>query len=209
MASVDNADTAQRWDSAYEHGDATYSRFQERPGRSLAMFERAGVTPEDSVIDVCGGAARLVDELVARRFGDLAVLDVSEVGLGHARARLGADAERVTWLVADVLGWAPARTYRVWHDRAVFHFLTAEDDQRRYLHALHAATTPGAVAIFGCFALDGPSSCSGLPVARYDPAGIAERLGERWQLVADDREEPSTPGQVVQPFSWAALRRMS
>jgi hypothetical protein len=209
MEPVDNAGTAQRWDSAYEHGEATCSWFQERPSRSLAMFERAGVTPEDSAIDVGGGAARFVDELVARRFCDLTVLDVSEVGLGHARARLRADAERVTWLVADVLGWAPARTYRVWHDRAVFHFLTAEDDQRRYLHALHAATTPGAVAIFGCFALDGPSSCSGLPVARYDPAGIAERLGETWQLVADDREEHTTPGRLVQPFSWAALRRMS
>jgi SAM-dependent methyltransferase len=209
MKPVGNAGTAQHWDSAYEHGEATCSWFQERPSRSLAMFERAGITCEDSVIDVGGGAARLVDELVARGFCDLTVLDVSEVGLGHARARLGADAQRVAWLVADVRGWAPARTYRVWHDRAVFHFLTAEDDRRRYLHALHAATTPGAVAIFGCFALDGPSSCSGLPVARDDPAGIAERLGERWHLVADDREEHTTPSGVVQPFSWAALRRMN
>ena len=126
---------------------------------------------------------------------------------GTAQRWNSAYGEGVTWLAADVLGWAPARTYRVWHDRAVFHFLTAQDDQRRYLHALHAATMPGAVAIFGCFALDGPSSCSGLPVARYDPAGIAERLGERWQLVADDREEHTTPAMVVQPFSWAALRR--
>lgn len=204
MEPMDDTGTAQRWNSAYEHGDATCIWFEERPGRSLAMFERAGVTPEDSVIDVGGGAARLVDELLARRFCDLTVLDVSEVGLGIARARLEADGEGVTWLAADVLGWAPARTYRVWHDRAVFHFLTAQDDQRRYLHA---ATMPGAVAIFGCFALDGPSSCSGLPVARYDPAGIAERLGERWQLVADDREEHTTPAMVVQPFSWAALRR--
>ena len=209
MEPMDDVGTTQRWDSAYEQSDATRRWFEERPRRSLAMFEPAGVTSEDSVIDVGGGAARLVDELVACRFGDLAVLDVSEVGLGHARARLGADAERVTWLVADVLRWAPARTYRVWHDRAVFHFLTAQDDQRRYLHAFHASTTPGAVAIFGCFALDGPSSCSGFPVACYDPAGIAARLGERWQLVADDREAHTTPGGVVQPFSWAALRRMS
>lgn len=115
----------------------------------------------------------------------------------------------MTWLVADVLRWAPARTYAVWHDRAVFHFLTAEESQRHYLRALHAATTLGAVAIFGCFALDGPSSCSGLPVDRYDAANIAERLGERWQLVADDREEHTTPDEVVQPFTWAALRRRS
>jgi SAM-dependent methyltransferase len=209
MEAVDEEGTASHWDGAYEQGDASCSWFQERPDRSLAMFERAGVAPGDSVIDVGGGTARLVDELVARGFGDLTVLDVSEVGLGLARSRLGADAERVTWLVADVLDWVPARTYRVWHDRAVFHFLTAEGDQRRYLRALRAATTDGSVAIFGCFALGGPSSCSGLPVARYDSAGIAERLGPRWQLVAEDREEHVTPTHVVQPFSWAALRRTS
>lgn len=204
---MDSAGAAQHWDDAYAHGDTTRSWFQEQPGRSLAMLDRAGVTQEDSVIDIGGGAARLVDELVARRFGDVTVLDISDIGLSLARARLGADTERVTWLVADVLRWAPVRTYRVWHDRAVFHFLIAEDDQRRYLDALDAATGPGAVAVFGCFALDGPSTCSGLPVARYDAAGIAARLGETWELVADDREEHTTPGQVVQPFSWAALRR--
>ena len=204
---MDSAGAAKHWDDAYAQGDATRSWFQEQPGRSLAMLERAGVTQEDSVIDIGGGAARLVDELVARRFRDVTVLDISDIGLSHARARLGADTERVTWLVADVLRWTPVRTYRVWHDRAVFHFLTAEDDQRRYLDALDAATAPGAVAVFGCFALDGPSSCSGLPVARYDAADIAARLGEKWELVADDREEHTTPGQVVQPFSWAALRR--
>ncbi len=209
MGCVGDAGMGQHWDRAYGHGDATCSWFQERPNGSLAMFERAGVTSDDSVIDVGGGAARLVDELVARHFRDVTVLDVSEVGLGHDRARLRADADRVTWLVADVLDWAPTLTYRVWHDRAVFHFLTTEEDQHRYLHALHAATRPGSVAIFGCFDLDGPSSCSGLPVARYDPAGIAERVGQRWELVAEDREEHTTPSGFVQPFSWAALRRTS
>jgi hypothetical protein len=208
MEPMDTASTAQHWDRSYGQGDITRSWFQERPDRSLAMLERAGITPEDSVIDVGGGAARLVDELVARRFSDLTVLDVSEVGLRQTRTRLGVDAERVTWLVADVLRWAPARTYRVWHDRAVFHFLATQEDQRRYLHALRAATAPAALAIFGCFALDGPSSCSGLPVTRYDPAGVAACLGQEWQLVAEDREEHTTPSQMVQPFSWAALRRV-
>jgi len=209
MDEVSEPGTARHWDSAYEEGDASCSWFEERPGRSLDMLERAGVTPRDSVIDVGGGTARLVDELIARGFGDLTVLDVSEVALSRARSRLRARADRVTWLVADLLEWVPARTYRVWHDRAVFHFMTAEDDQRRYLEALHAATSAGAVAIFGCFAVDGPSSCSGLPVARYEPAGLAERLGEQWQLVAEGREEHTTPTRVVQPFSWAALRRTS
>jgi SAM-dependent methyltransferase len=209
MDEVNDRGTARHWDRAYEQGDASCSWFEERPDRSLAMSERSGVTPRDSLIDVGGGTARLVDELVARGYRDLTVLDVSEVGLAQARSRLGARADRVTWLVADVLEWVPARTYRVWHDRAVFHFMTTEDDQHRYLDGLHAATSAGAVAIFGCFALDGPSSCSGLPVARYDPAAIAERLGEQWQLVAEDREEHTTPTRVVQPFSWAALRRTS
>ena len=140
------------------------------------MFDKSAVTATDSVIDIGGGAAPLVDELLARRFEDLTVLDISPLALGHSQSRLGADAARVTWLVADILEWEPQRSYRVWHDRAVFHFLTPEADQLRYQHTLDQATAPGSTAILGCFAADGPQYCSGLPVARHEPADLAERL---------------------------------
>ncbi len=198
---------AQHWDVAYAQGGATRSWFQERPAFSLDMFEKSAVTAKDSVIDIGGGAAPLADELLASGFEDLTVLDISKVGLGHAQTRLGANAARVTWLVADILEWEPQRSYRVWHDRAVFHFLTIEADRHRYLHTLQRATTPGSVAIFGCFATDGPQYCSGLPVARYEPADLAELLGSRWQLITHTHEKHTTPAGATQSFSWIALRR--
>lgn len=149
----------------------------------------------------------LVDVLVSRGFSDLSVLDISPVGLDTAKARLGADAHRVSWLVTDLRTWQPGRTYRVWHDRAVFHFLTTVEARARYTDTLRAATDAGSVAVFGCFALDGPESCSGLPVARYDAAALAEQLGPEWTLIAQAREEHRTPGGGIQPFTWASFRR--
>lgn len=102
---------------------------------------------------------------------------------------------------------APRRRYQVWHDRAAFHFLVADRARDRYLRTLHAATTPDAVAVFGCFASDGPQQCSGLPVARYGPDELAAELGREWTLVSHAREDHITPGGVVQPFTWAAFSR--
>jgi len=199
--------TAAHWDRAYGQGEDSRSWYQDRPVESLRMLDAAGVRPEHGVLDVGGGAARLVDALLHRGYADLSVLDVSATGLGYARARLGAAADRVRWLVADVREWRPDRRFHAWHDRAVFHFLTTADDRGRYLATLREATAPGSVAVFGCFAPDGPPSCSGLPVARYDPAGLADTLGPGWHLVTAEREEHTTPAARIQPFTWAAFRR--
>jgi hypothetical protein len=205
VASVVGA--AEHWDGAYAHGDTTRSWFQHQPAVSLRMIDITAVWPDDSVIDVGGGASVLIDALLARGFGDVTVLDVSKAGLDIARRRLGSAADRVHWLRTDILTWQPQRTYRVWHDRAVLHFLTTGRAQRQYLHALHAATVTTAVAIFGCFAPDGPQQCSGLPVARYGPAELAAVLDKRWTLRAEDRERHTTPTGAIQPFTWAAFRR--
>jgi trans-aconitate methyltransferase len=127
------------------------------------MLDAAGVTPSASVIDAGGGASTLADALLERGFADVTVLDVSSAGLKAARERLGPAAERVRWVVADLLDWRAERTYQVWHDRAVLHFLTAENDRRHYLDALHAATAANAVAVFGTFARTGHS---GAPACR-------------------------------------------
>jgi hypothetical protein len=103
----------------------------------------------------------------------------------------------------------PGRRYRAWHDRAVFHFLTTARQRRNYMHTLSAATDPSAVAVFGCFALDGPEQCSGLLVARYSPAQLAAELGGEWRLISQDREEHITPAGLIQPFTWVALRKQA
>jgi trans-aconitate methyltransferase len=198
---------ASHWDDAYAQGEATRSWFEEQPGMSLRMLGTAGVSAAGAVIDVGGGASSLARTLLDRGFRDITVLDVSVTGMQYARRRLGPRAEQVRWVTADVLTWQPGRRYRAWHDRAVFHFLTTARQRRNYMHTLSAATDPGAVAVLGCFAPDGPEQCSGLPVARYSPAQLAGELGGKWRLIGQDREEHITPAGLIQPFTWVALRK--
>lgn len=203
------ARAAAHWDAAYAEGDGTRSWFEKHPGMSLRMLESAGVSAADAVIDVGGGASPLARMLLDRGFGDLTVLDISAAGMQHAQDRLGSRADQVHWLTADIRSWQPPRRYRAWHDRAVYHFLTTEDHRQQYLHTLDAATAPGAIAVFGCFAPDGPQCCSGLPVSRYSPAQLARQAGAKWQLITQDREEHITPAGTIQPFTWVALRKQS
>lgn len=199
--------TAGHWDDAYRLGNTTRSWFQEQAQRSLRMLDAAGVRPSDSLIDIGGGASTLVDALLERGHDDLTVLDISAEGLRTAQDRLGVNAGRVRWLTADLRDWASDRTWNVWHDRAVLHFFTTDADRDRYLQALGSGTGPGSLAVLATFAPDGPQHCSGLPVERYDAAGLSALLGPGWQLLADTREEHSTPAGAVQPFTWAAFRR--
>jgi trans-aconitate methyltransferase len=206
---ADQAEAAAHWDAAYALGDGTRSWFAAYPGMSLRMLASAGVSAADALIDVGGGASPLTGALLDRGFRDLTVLDISAAGIRHARDRLGSRAGQVHWLTADVLSWHPPRHYRAWHDRATYHFLTIDEHRQQYLHTLGAATAPGAIAVFGCFAPDGPQHCSGLPVARYSPAQLARQIGAKWRLISQDREEHITPAGTIQPFTWIALRRQS
>jgi trans-aconitate methyltransferase len=206
---TDQAPVAAHWDASYAEGDDTRSWFEKHPGMSLRMLASAGVSAADALIDVGGGASPLARALLDRGFGNLTVLDISATGIQQARDRLGSWAGQVHWLTADVLSWHPRRHYRAWHDRAAYHFLTLDEDRQQYLRTLNAATAAGAVAVFGCFAPDGPQHCSGLPVARYSPAQLARQLGTRWLLISQDREEHVTPAGTIQPFTWIALRRQS
>jgi hypothetical protein len=198
---------AEHWDQTYRLGDATRSWFQPTATQSLRMLDAAGVTPPDPVVDVGGGASRLVDELVARDFRDVTVVDVSAEAVRFARDRLGEEAGRVQWLVRDVLTWAPERAWRCWHDRAVLHFFTTSTARDAYLRCLQAGTMTGSVAIIATFAPDGPERCSGLPVARYDAKQLADLLGSAWRLVAVAREIHTTPSGAIQPFTWTTFRR--
>ncbi len=177
---ADQAEAAAHWDGAYAQGDGTRSWSEKHPDMSLRMLDAAGVSAADALIDVGGGASPLIGALLDRGFGDLTVLDISATGMQHARDRLGPRADQVHWLTADVLSWRPRRHYQAWHDRAAFHFLTIDEHRQQYLRTLDAATAPNAVAVFGCFAPDGPQHCSGLPVARYSQAQLACQIGTKW-----------------------------
>ncbi len=200
--------TREHWDGVYAaKGETEVSWYQPRPERSLAFINSTAPDLSAAILDVGGGASTLVDGLLAQGYSDLTVLDVSESALARSKARLGQRGGKVAWIVADITAWRPPRRWRVWHDRAVFHFLTATVDQDAYISALKAATLPGAMAVMSCFALDGPEKCSGLPVQRYSPATLAARLGGDFELVSQASERHMTPWQSEQNFSYAVLRR--
>lgn len=193
---------AEHWDQTYGQGDSTRSWYQQQPRMSLRMLELAGARPDHSLIDVGGGSGPLVDALLAQGFSDLTVLDISEAGLSYAQQRLATAAHQVIWLRADILSWRPERTYQLWHDRAVFHFLTDPASQQRYLTTLARAVEPGGRVVIATFAADGPTHCSGLPVARYSPETLASRLGSNFTVLATEREQHNTPAGGTQPFTW-------
>ncbi|MFI5286349.1 MAG: class I SAM-dependent methyltransferase [Candidatus Dormibacteria bacterium] len=181
------------------------SWYQPEPAMSLAIIDRLRVPKGAPVIDVGGGASLLVDRLLARGYTDLAVLDVSSTALEIARRRIG-DAASVRWLRKDILTWQPERRYALWHDRAVFHFLTNTAERAKYLSIMREALGESGALIIGTFASDGPESCSGLPVARYEAIDL-ERLLEGFTVVESSREEHVTPSGTVQPFTWIAATR--
>jgi len=198
-------DRQAHWNTAYTaKAEDQMSWFQAVPTRSLAAIAKA--SPKGSVIDVGGGASRLVDALLAAGRDDVTVLDISQVALDRAKARLGDRAAKVMWLCADITQWRPVRTWDVWHDRAVFHFLTDAAEQDAYIRALTAATHPGSAVILSTFALTGPERCSGLPVQRYDPAGLKVRLGNGFVLEDEALETHVTPWGATQDFAYAAFR---
>ena len=181
------------------------SWFQPRPETSLALIHGAGIAKTDALIDVGGGASRLVDALLAEGFSDVTVLDIAAGALAKSRARLGKDADRARWVAADITRWQPERKYRLWHDRAVFHFLTEPDDRAAYKRALEAALAPGGTAIIASFALDGPERCSGLSVRRYAPESLAMELGPAFTLTTHRHEAHTTPAGKLQQFQYSVF----
>jgi SAM-dependent methyltransferase len=201
-------DRTAHWEGVYaSKAENEVSWFQENPATSLDMIKSANPSPGAAIIDVGGGASRLVDALLSNGYRSIAVLDLSAKALESARARLGADAEGVDWIVADVTRWKPARSYDVWHDRAAFHFLTDPADRAAYLDRLRAALSPNGQAIIASFALDGPEKCSGLPVQRYDHATLAHELGPSFRLVETRTERHRTPWNSEQSFQFSRFAR--
>ncbi|MGD0188190.1 MAG: methyltransferase domain-containing protein [Roseiarcus sp.] len=201
------AERQAHWESVYTtKSEREVSWFQETPAPSLELLALIGATRRSAVIDVGGGASRLVDCLVAQGYEDITVLDLSPAALAAAKARLADQVDRIQWIAADVTTWAPSRAYDVWHDRAAFHFLVDSADQAAYVERLRRALRRGGAAIIGTFAPDGPPMCSGLPVARWDAASLGALLGPDFVLVDARLHEHVTPRGAKQRFQFATFR---
>lgn len=207
---MSNNERHAHWENVYQtKGERDVSWFQESPEISLDLIRATGANANSSIIDIGGGASRLVDTLVDEGFAAITVLDLSEKALATAKARLGPRAAGVQWIVADVTAWEPAQTYDVWHDRAAFHFLTEPKDRTAYVERILRAVRPGGHVIIGTFAPDGPERCSGLPVVRHDAASLVKILGTACELIESRNHAHQTPMGAIQRFQFSRFRRLS
>ncbi len=201
-------ETREHWRQVYEVKQPDeVSWFQRLPAPSLDALDRSGAGPGMALVDIGAGASTLADALLDRGWNDLTLVDISEPALEATRLRLGPKAGKVHWEIADICEWRPGRAFDVWHDRAVFHFLTEAGDRAGYKRALAGGTRPGSRVIVATFASDGPESCSGLPVRRYDAARLAAEFGDAFEPVADWRQTHVTPWGSEQRFQWCLFTR--
>jgi 2-polyprenyl-3-methyl-5-hydroxy-6-metoxy-1,4-benzoquinol methylase len=201
-------DTKKHWENVYgvKAPDAV-SWYRSHLETSLTLIERAVPDHSASIIDVGGGESTLVDDLVARGYKSITVLDVSETAITVTRKRLGRSAEQVRWLVADITKASLKQSsYDVWHDRAVFHFLTSIEQRNAYVRNVAIAVKTGGHIIVSTFGPEGPTKCSGLEVMRYDTESLHEEFGQRFRLVESSKELHRTPFGTTQQFLYCYCR---
>jgi ubiquinone/menaquinone biosynthesis C-methylase UbiE len=198
----------EHWEEIYRNkGPLNVSWYQQKPVLSLELIKNSGVEKDAGIIDIGGGASVLVDFLLEHGYSRLAVLDWSSAALEHARTRLGERAKEVQWFEADVRSFQPQNLFGLWHDRAVFHFLTEKSDRQAYIETLRKTLKPSGSVIIATFSLDGPRKCSGLDVVRYDEQAITAELGKEFELQEVRREIHLTPWQSEQSFIYFRFKR--
>ena len=198
----------------WEHVYATkktesVSWFQVHAEQSMRLIRGTGVPYSAGIIDVGGGASTLVDDLLSSGYCAVSVLDLAAAALSVAKARLGERASQVQWTEGDITKvLLPVHAFDVWHDRAVFHFLTSKEDREAYVDTVLRSVKPGGHVIVATFAEDGPIQCSGLPVMRYGPSKLHAEFGSPFSLVRHEREEHHTPFGTVQKFVYCYCRKL-
>ena len=202
-------DRQQHWNRVFDSkAEDDVSWFEALPATSLRLLDLAGLDVDTCVLDVGGGDSRLIDHLIARGLNCLAVLDISGVALARARARLGPASSIPIWIEADVTSDWSLKPMDIWHDRAVFHFLTEREDRDRYRSQLLRTLKADGAAILATFAEDGPEKCSGLPVVRYSPESLAAELGNDLTMLESVSHVHTTPWGSTQSFLYCLFRRV-
>lgn len=201
-------DRKKHWEDVYaSKGPEQCSWYQVRPDISLALISSSGIRPDASVIDVGGGVSTLTDALLQQNFSRITVLDIAASAMVRAKRRLGDQAKRVRWVEADITTFQTTERFSLWHDRAVFHFLTDAQDQRSYRETLYTCLPSGGHLILAAFALDGPTKCSHLDVMRHDPDSLQAVLGDGLVLLETRDEWHITPTGKEQKFVYCHFLR--
>lgn len=205
MSQADSGDAA-HWDDVFARTSPDQvSWYESEPSTSLELISESGVEP-DSAVDIGAGRSPLASSLLARGWSTVFALDISAAALAQLADHAG-HPPGLTCVVSNVLTWRPDQQVSLWHDRAVFHFLTASHEQASYAELAATTVVTGGVLILAAFAPDGPDRCSGLPVARHDAASIDQVFGHRFELTDRRRIEHQTPWGAIQPFTWVTMRR--
>lgn len=201
-------DERTHWENIYrQKAPDAVSWYRRHLETSLSLIERSAPDRNASIIDVGGGESTLVDDLLARGFKNVTVLDISQTAIDVTKKRLGAAAEKVHWVAADITQTLlKPRAYDVWHDRAVFHFLTSPQQRRAYVRQATLAVKPGGSVIVSTFGPAGPTKCSGLNVVRYDTDSLHNEFGAHFQLVESSKELHETPFGTTQQFLYCYCR---
>jgi SAM-dependent methyltransferase len=198
----------EHWEKIYsDKKPDEVSWYQANPEKSLELINSVRVSFEDRIIDVGGGASLLVDQLLEKGFRNLSVLDISENALRHAKQRLGHNSSKIKWIIGDATLFIPQEKYDIWHDRAVFHFLTESTDREKYISAVKECLKKGGFLILAAFAKDGPDRCSNLPVRQYDADLLQAEFGTGFELVRVSVETHQTPWGKGQKFNYFLLRK--
>lgn len=197
------------WENVYQTKKPDeVSWYQLNPDVSLDLIASTEITPDQKIIDVGGGTSVLVDKLLEKGFQSISVLDISSKAVQHAKERLAGQAEKVNWVEADVTKVELPHPYDLWHDRAVFHFLTDPADRKKYVEVMEKSVKPGGHVIIATFALEGPSKCSGLDVERYDPEKLSKEIGNSFHFIKSVEETHKTPWQAEQKFVYCVFKKV-
>ena len=198
------------WENIYHTKDfAQVSWFKPHLTASLEIILGLAIQKGDPVIDVGGGASTLVDDLLEAGFQDITILDISKKALEVSQKRLGQQSKKIKWIEGDVTQTElPEQHYEIWHDRAVFHFLTNSEDRRRYIDALEYSLKAGGHVIVATFSLKGPERCSGLEIVRYSPESLQLELGKRFKLIKSFAESHKTPFGTTQEFMYGHFQKV-
>jgi SAM-dependent methyltransferase len=201
-------DARSHWEDSYSNKTPDeVSWYEPRPQRSVELIRATGLGHDARILDVGGGASSLAAQLLGMGYTDLTVADISPAALAHAKAELGSDAARITWIEADVRTRDFGRRYDLWHDRALFHFMVSRADREGYLDVLRRTLRPTGHLVIATFGPQGPTRCSGLPVRRYGAEDLLSVLGEDFVLASARLATHRTPSGASQQFLYARLLR--
>ena len=203
-----HSDKRSHWEQVYEtKHPRTVSWFQTEPTVSIELVQNSGVKKTDAIIDVGGGASGFADCLQSRGYKNVTVLDISSAAIELSQKRLGERSRTITWYATDITAFEPPHSFALWHDRAVFHFLTNPSERRKYVEVLKRSVPKNGHVIIATFSIGGPEKCSGLEVEQYDAPKILDTLGDGFQLVEEVGETHITPQKRAQEFSYFWLIR--